>query len=77
MEQFLMDAIRNPQKNVSSHCAAKVSISPNEQSRMKLPQFRGHFPPERKSPICPNLNHPTRQPFAPKCSSWCAAVAPQ
>ena len=31
-----MDAIRNPQKNVSSHCAAKVSISPNEQSRFKL-----------------------------------------
>ena len=33
---------------------------------LKLPPFRGHFLTERKSPICPDQNHPTRQPFALK-----------
>ena len=33
---------------------------------LKSPPFRGHFLTERKSPICPEQNHPTRQPFALK-----------
>ena len=45
--------------------------------RLELPPFRGHFPTERKSPTCQDLNHPTRKPFATKWSNWCAAAALQ
>lgn len=46
-------------------------------SFVELPPFRGHFPTERKSPTCQDLNHPTRKPFATKWSNWCAAAALQ
>ena len=45
--------------------------------QLELPPFRGHFPTERKSPTCQDLNHPTRKPFATKWSNWCAAAALQ
>ena len=47
------------------------------QHPVELPPFRGHFPTERKSPTCQDLNHPTRKPFATKWSNWCAAAALQ
>jgi hypothetical protein len=42
---------------------------------VKLTPFRGHFPTERKSPKCPNLNYPTPKAFGTKWLSLCAAVA--
>ena len=53
------------------------SLTESIDMELELPPFRGHFPTERKSPTCQDLNHPTRKPFATKWSNWCAAAALQ